>query len=116
MGPSDLEGEFAPTTADQVLSALETELNRYVVWYFRESDESVATLDELVEYVATNHDGSDLGNPEHVSIRLWHAGLPKLADRGVLEYDRRSETVRWRGHPVLETDVVDELLDRNQGS
>lgn len=37
-----------------------------------------------------------------VEVALHHHELPKLEQVGVIEYDARSRTVRYRGHPLLE--------------
>lgn len=104
MGTVDLEDECAPKTVDRLLSALSREPNRGVVNFFREFSGDVASLDELAEYAADSRNGCDARSPEQVAIRLHHVGLPKLADAGVLDYDPRSKTVRWWGHPLLESE------------
>ncbi|MDT3437894.1 hypothetical protein [Haloarcula sp. 1CSR25-25] len=108
METATLEAEFEPETVDRILSVLAHKPNRGVLNYFRESSESLASLDELADYVATKETSSDLESPEQVAVYLHHAGLPKIADAGILDYDPRTKTVRSRDHPLLESS---ELLE-----
>lgn len=108
-GPNP-DSEFDPETKDQLLSALSHGYNRCVLAFFRESSETAVSLDELAEYVA-EQDGSDHSSPDRVAVRLHHAGLPKLADAGVLDYDPRKKTVRCRDHPVVEERAYSELVE-----
>jgi hypothetical protein len=102
-----LEEPLDPTSADRLLSALATDINRNVVSYFRESAEDAAPIHELAGYVADRGDRSF----EQVTLRLHHGGLPKLADVGLLEYDPGSKTAHRRDHPVFEVEDVGEFLD-----
>jgi len=108
METTTLETEFEPETVDRILSILAQNPNRGVLNYFRDSSESLASLDELADYVATNETSSGLESPDQVAVYLHHAGLPKIADEGILEYDPQTKTVRSRDHPLLESS---ELLE-----
>jgi len=57
-------------------------------------------LTDLADRVAEREsDGDDC---ETVAIALHHVHLPKLAEGGVIDYDPRSETVRYCGRPDRE--------------
>lgn len=61
--------------------------------YFRTHSTAVATLDDLAATI-----GDERDEPQRrVAIRLHHVTLPKLADAGVLDYDGRTNTARYRG-------------------
>ena len=45
-------------------------------------------------------------DPPRIVTALHQQHLPRMDDTGILDYDPRSETVRYYGHPFLE-----ELLD-----
>ncbi|MEA5389609.1 hypothetical protein VB779_23030 [Haloarculaceae archaeon H-GB11] len=96
-----LEAEFEPEAVDRILSALAHEHNRSVLNYFRNSSGSSASLDELADHVATEETSSGLESLEQVAVHLHHAGLPKIADAGILDYDPRTKTARNRDHPLL---------------
>lgn len=81
-------------------AVLSNEHCRHVVQYFRQSSVSVTELDSLVEYSARLAD-DETDRDRHV-IALHHVALPKLADAGIVDYDTRNSTVRYRGHPTVE--------------
>lgn len=64
----------------------------------------VATLDALTAHLrdheAVETDGID------VQVRLHHVTLPKLAENGVIEYDPRSHTARYRGETPPRTETT----------
>lgn len=90
--------EDAPV--DRLLSVLATEPRRRVLRYLRESSDDVTSLETLAEHVAAREDGST--DPEDAAVRLHHADLPKLADAGLVDYDPRTNVVRYREHPAVE--------------
>ena len=90
----------------QVVGLLRHEQRRAIVTYFDQKTTDRASVDDLVEYIVS----SDLKRKkpsakhrERIRIGLFHNHLPRLADAGVLEYDQRSETVRYWGDSRLET-------------
>lgn len=91
------------------ISALSNPRCRLACRYFVESDETVAELSDLVDYVVCQecqHGGEVPGDHRtEVTIQLYHVHLPKLAETDVLEFDPRSRIVRYRGD-----DLVEELL------
>lgn len=64
-------------------------------------------MSDLAEAIS-ERDQQDL---QHVAARLHHSALPKLHEADVLEYDARSDSVRYRGRPELDVliDALDEL-------
>ena len=87
---------------DHLLSILSIECDRPVVQYFQNSSDRVAQLEELAEFVAARRDDPGDSDPDRVAIRLHHSSLPKLADAGIVDYDARSHTVRYRSHSLVE--------------
>lgn len=87
---------------NQLLALLSTEYNRYVLYYLCESPEDVVSLEELTEYVLDQQAGTGSRDRKQIATFLYHSGLPKLADTGVVEYDGDDGTVRYLGHPLLE--------------
>lgn len=88
--------------ADKLLSALSIGYNRSVLAHLSQSGDDVASLPELAAAVAERRDDAGQTDPEPIALYLHHAGLPKLAEAGVVDYDRRGNTVRYRGHPLLD--------------
>lgn len=85
---------------------------RYVVEYFTDSSVRVADIDALVDEVILREESESTPTQRrHVAISLHHNHLPKLADMGVVSYDARSRTVRYRDDHRIESYVslYDEL-------
>ncbi|MFH5802116.1 hypothetical protein [Haladaptatus sp. CMAA 1911] len=92
------DNHHAPTLAlGTAFELLANPMRRQVIYYLREPDQHVASVDELIECV--HAETSVVNSPERVRAKLIHRHLPKLADHGVIEFDSRSGTVRYRdGH------------------
>lgn len=77
-------------------------------------DREVVTVDELAAAVAART--ADAAGPvdddarEKVSIELAHVHLPALADRGFVEFDRRTSTVTY-GDPPRDLEAVLRLVE-----
>lgn len=81
-----------------LLSALADPLRRSVIAYFRNAPEDYAPVDDVAAALSRR----DHADETRIAIRLHHAALPKLDDVGVVDYDARTRTIRYRGHPDLE--------------
>lgn len=94
----------APTPSlDLIFDVLADRRRRFVLYYLQDQTDGVATIDETVEYVVSlETDGGRADHRANVRISLQHAHLPKLEDAGVLEYDARSEAIRYWNQPSLE--------------
>lgn len=88
-----------PEPLDELLALLTNCYCREVIAYFRNSAETTATVDDLVDEI----DKQDHGGSKRVATQLHHVVLPKLAETNVIDYDRRGNVVEYHGHPELET-------------
>ena len=89
---------------DERFDALARTDRRAVIRFFRDESAEEVTLDDLVTGIV---DGGYWDTDEsHARLCLHHFALPKLADAGILDYEPRSKTVRYRGQPAVE-----QLLD-----
>lgn len=75
--------------ASEELELLSGRSRRFVLKQLAEND-GVFTLDALAERLA---DGCTDTTIERARIALYHYHLPKLADRGAIEFDERSGDV-----------------------
>lgn len=73
----------------ELLSGLSRRRRREVLYYLVEHE--LADLESVAGRIARRERGAD---PEAVRIDLVHNHLPKLADRGLIEYDPRNGTIR----------------------
>ncbi|GAA0259033.1 hypothetical protein ACFFQF_23590 [Haladaptatus pallidirubidus] len=76
------------------LQAVRQEHRRQVLSYLETKDSDVAELDELAEQLYEEVDG--ITSPGKAQLTLSHTHVLKLAEHDVIEYDLRSETVRYR--------------------
>ncbi|MFP8953898.1 hypothetical protein ACLI4Z_13165 [Natrialbaceae archaeon A-arb3/5] len=88
--------DLSPDTAFHLVANAR---RRYVLYYFTARSTAVATVETLTGYVTTHTDTADR---KHVEIDLVHQHLPMLADNGIVEYDTRSEQVRYYGASLVE--------------
>jgi hypothetical protein len=93
-----------PSTPTLTLSTafelLASAYRRHILHYFHGTEGESATLSELGSHVQTAL--AEEHEEHRVRLRLHHQHLPKLADHNVIDYDRRSETVRYWGSSQLE--------------
>jgi DNA-binding transcriptional ArsR family regulator len=93
-----------PLTPDLTLSTasklLKKPARRVVIRYFSAEETATAELTELAAHVHEEVD--DITSSEQAQSTLVHTHLPKLAEHDVIEYDKRSETVRYRDGERLE--------------
>jgi hypothetical protein len=99
------------SSVDELLSLLSNRRRRDVLYCLSETD--VASIESLATTIAAREASvpAERVSPddrEPVLIDLYHAHLPKLADRRLIEYDRRSGTVRW----TASSDELEALLER----
>ena len=100
-GPSVIDEQATTETdLDQLFEVLADGKRRQLLAYLVETDDDVAAFSELIEHVADDSDGESSDN-ERIAVGLHHTHLPKLADADLVEYDPRSEVVRYRGGAVV---------------
>ncbi|WP_276300309.1 DUF7344 domain-containing protein [Halorussus lipolyticus] len=105
-GPSVSDEQAATgTELDRLFEVLADGHRRRVLAYLADTDDGVAAFSDLVEHVADDSAGESTDN-ERLAVSLHHTHLPKLADANVVEYDPRSEVVRYRGDGLV-TDWVE---------
>lgn len=94
----------SPQTVEtnDLLTICATQYCRPLLSYFRNTSENTAQLTTLIDYL----EKETHGDREQVSGQLYHSVLPRLADIGYLEYDKRSDIVRYHGHLELEALAV----------
>lgn len=114
--PEDGDLQSPSLTVDQVLDTISNDRRRYILEYFYETDNDTATLDTLIESVMTQEFDSTPSDreQEELSTIIHHVHLPYLQDVGLIEYDERSDRVRFYHHSVLDEWLTD-IANRNNG-
>lgn len=91
---------------DTVLEALADWRRREVCLFFRETDVDTATVDELAMVLAGSEPvvmtDSEGRSHDEFATELAEMHLPRLDAAGVVDYDDRSDTVRYWGQVTVE--------------
>lgn len=98
---------------DDHLQVLASVHRRCILRYLRGGRRDHATVEELLEHLRSQQlpaEGDRLPSRERLHVRLVQVDLPRLADHGVVEWDRRHDEVRYR-----EVAVVEKVLDALTG-
>jgi DNA-binding transcriptional ArsR family regulator len=96
---------------DDAVDVLTSPDRRRVLEYLDDESVESTTVTGLASHLASLESGSTSQSRDERSYetRLHHIHLPKLDDHGILEYDPRSNAVRYRPNARVE-----EMLDRLQ--
>ncbi|WP_438267496.1 DUF7344 domain-containing protein [Haladaptatus halobius] len=107
-----------PTDAQlkRVFTALKEPLRRETIMELTDRDEDTISVDSLCRTLGEDprpSEGTEYEGWEAESLRreLIHTHLPYLEDRKVIEYDARSEMVRYRSHSTVEA-VLETINDQ----
>lgn len=89
---------------DATLELLANHDRRAIISYLRDAPRQTATVDELAEHLVERCAAQTGERPgqSHVRSTLHHIHVPKLVDAGVVDYDARTQEVRYWGSERLE--------------
>lgn len=90
-------------SADRILEVLQAAPRRYILTYLVDKPNRAVQTDELVDHIVDKCDLSD--HPEErrqIGIRLYHHHLPKLAEKGIIEFDPRNDQLRYTPDNAVE--------------
>lgn len=97
----DLESRSATShqrPLDATIGLLANRQRRHALRYLARTD-GATSLDAVVAHVCEQVNGDDRPT---VRTTLHHVHLPRLADRGIVEYDPRRSRVRYLESPLVE--------------
>lgn len=108
---SDVNRREGSLSLDTILSLLAHHHRRDLFSYLVDAPDQTYRLDECAEYLLKQdaERPGELPQQTQVEADLHHVHIPKLRDVGILEYDPRTQELRYWGHDYLET-----CLDRVQ--
>lgn len=98
------EASIDSTQLDAILHLLSDQPCRSAVYSFQEARTDVLDYDEVVDYVIDR--APEAEDPERTKILLHHKTLPRMKDEGLIDYDSRSETIRYDGAEEVRTVVA----------
>lgn len=99
---------IAPSSSldlDTVFEVLSDRRRRYVLYTMSRAEGGSMTVDRLAMRIGRmegDHAATGERHTERIADDLRERQLPKLIEAGIVEYDDRSETVRYYGRPALE--------------
>jgi hypothetical protein len=96
------------STMDTLLDTLNHSVRRELIRQFETREgEGVISVRELAAAIAHEHPSK---TESDLRVQLVHVHLPKLADRGWVEYDADAGRVRYSGHETG-TQLLEELQE-----
>lgn len=103
--PDDPSLEEFPLSLDAILDLLANRRRRHLIEYLQDVPRDVGSFEEATKYIITQLAIRTGEQPNHDDVQssLQHIHIPKLADAGVVEYDIRSQELRYRQNERLET-------------
>jgi DNA-binding transcriptional ArsR family regulator len=114
MVPQLSASETVELSRDDLFSMLRNERRREVIHYLRDHDGGPVDLRDLSEYIAAlendcSAEAVTYEQRKRVQTALYQMHLPKLAEQGIVAYDRRAGRIEIalgaeRCLPYLETD------------
>lgn len=86
---------------DQMLVALSNRHRRYALYYL--VDQPVTDLETLLGSVLTQESNNPPSQEDTIklTVEFQHQHLPKLEETGVIEYDERTNTLRYHHSAIL---------------
>lgn len=94
---------------DDTLELLADENRRNILYALEDSDEDHFSYDEVTEALIEEEVMRE-EEKERFRVQMTHHHLPKMQESGLVEYDERSQTVRY-----VEDEDVEELLEFIEG-
>jgi|GEM_PF-497234 len=90
---------------DELLELVAHQHRRDLLRYVTRSTDTTAEIDEVTTHLLERHAErtSDQPDRDQLELLLHHIHLPKLTAAGIIEYDSRSNELRYRRHARLET-------------
>jgi DNA-binding transcriptional ArsR family regulator len=96
-GPLGSDDVALTPSMETVFEVLADETRREICRFLVAEAPAVVTADEIAASLA-----DDEAAKRRVALNCHHRHLPKLDEAGLIEYDARSNTVRYWGQPTLE--------------
>lgn len=93
--------QLSQPSLDDDLRLLADNYRRQILRYLIAESSETVSFDELIQYLRGHVAGES--NRETIQTCLYHRHLPTMAEHGVIEYDTRSGSVRYRPHDRIET-------------
>lgn len=102
---TDLSADATATAITELADVLRDRKRVYLVYYLRDTEDQTATVDELIDHLQVVEQTSieRAGRREELRIDLYHNHLPRMADAGLVSFDRDRGVVRYDPRLSIET-------------
>jgi hypothetical protein len=101
----------ASSTLDRAFGLLASRRRRLVIAKLRSLPNGVASVEDLADHLLVRNPDAD--GRDRTLIALQHRTLPRLDGAGVIDFDRRTDTVRYHGNELVE-ELLDFVADENE--
>nr|WP_317176075.1 hypothetical protein [Halovivax sp. KZCA124] len=93
-----------PLSLDAILDILANERRRALLEYLWEEPDNSGSFEEATRYTIAKIGRKRGVQPNHddILVDLHHRQLPKMVDAGVIDYDIRSQSIRYHENERLE--------------
>lgn len=93
-----------PLSLDAILDILANHRRRALLKYLMEQPENTGSFEDATNHLILMIGQKQGTQPNHddVQVDLQHHQLPKLADAGIIDYDIRSQMIRYHENERLE--------------
>jgi DNA-binding transcriptional ArsR family regulator len=96
-------------TLSRIFELLASDRRRCALGELRAAAPEAVAVDDLADRLREREPTA--ADRDRVRIALYHKTLPRLADAGVVDFDRRADVVRYRAHEPVEA-ILDAVTDR----
>ena len=91
--------EYSTEEIDQRFALLDRYERRCLIQFLQESETDHVPVSDVVSHLQKQDSNSD--GPDTIEINLQHNHIPKLTTIEAVDYDSRSETIRYTGDELL---------------
>lgn len=92
--------EYTTEQINQRLGVLDRYERRCVIYFLQEAETDHVSISDVVSHLQKQDSTSD--EHDKLTVALQHSHLPQLATIDAVDYDSRSETVRYRSDELVE--------------
>mgnify|MGYP000247518295 CR=1 FL=1 len=93
--------EYTTREIDRRFALLKQYERRCIIHFLQETESGHAEFSNVVSHLQKQDPTPD--ESDKIATTLHHTHLPQLATIDVLEYDSRSQTIRYHGDDLVET-------------
>ena len=102
---SKRETKLSTERIDTLLRTIANRYRRQILRHAVSADKDVINHEDVVDYLIDCNPELEENDRKRLRTKLHHVALPRLADAGLIDYDQRSQTIRYCGDPFIEKQI-----------